>query len=141
MHKHALRMNKLVCAALVTAAVWVASVASSQAQSNNKVIEFPKQVVTEKFTLPAGDGITYIVTAYKDNLLKFSVGGSYVDGVDAQGLEITLAKLDNHDKILATASPGEEIEYQAKSDGEYVITVMNPGTKRAKISARISLNE
>jgi hypothetical protein len=117
----------------------VALATNLPAQSNSKNIEFPKAEVTEKFTLSPEDGIGYRVTAEKGKTIKFSVGGSYTDGSDAQGLEIRIVKSDDYDKVLATASPGEEVQFQVKSAGDYEVIVMNPGTKRAKINAFIAL--
>lgn len=113
----------------------------SFAQSNNKRIQFAKDKnsAVEKFTLPANDGITYILGVRQWNLLKFTVTGLYADKADAQGLTITLTKLGS-DKVLAEASPGEEIEHQFADSGDYVITVMNPGTRRANISLNVSIN-
>ncbi len=64
--------------------------------------------------------------------------GSYTDGVDAQGLEIKLTKMGS-DKVLANPSPGEEIEHQFDSDGDYEITVMNHGPRKAKIKLEVTL--
>lgn len=114
----------------------------SFAQSNNKRVQFAKGKTSavEKFTLPKEDGITYILGVKKWNLMYFTVTGKYSDGSDAQGLTITLTKLGS-DKVLAQASPGEEIEYQFDSDGDYVITVMNPGTMKANIKLDVSINK
>lgn len=125
--------------ALIIGLGLAAMAANLPAQSNSKIIEFPKAEVTEKFTLSPEDGITYMVKAEKGKTIKFSVGGSYTDGVDAQGLEIRIVKTDDYDKVLATATPGEEVQYQVKSAGDYEVIVMNPGNKRAKIIAYIAL--
>lgn len=116
----------------------------SNAQSNSKIIKFPagKNAVTEKFNLSADDGINYLMQNLKQfNLVKFTVTGSYTNGADAQGLTIQLTKLGQDDEVLAEAAPGEEIEYQIqKGDGDYQITVMNPGTRRANITLNLTLN-
>lgn len=113
----------------------------SFAQSNNKRVVFAKgkKSAVEKFALPGGDGITYIISAKQWNLMHFTVSEMYTDGTDAQGLTIKLTKFSSP-KALAKASPGEEIEYQFDSDGDRVITVMNPGKLRANITLNVSIN-
>lgn len=122
----------------------IACVLASNAFSQNtgKVLKFSenKTVIVEKATLAANATTSFLVEAKEFNLLRISVGGSYSDGSDAQGLTITLTKFGEK-KELATPSPGESVEFQAQSDGIYVITVKNEGDMKASISARISLNE
>lgn len=116
----------------------------SFAQSNNKRVQFAKgkKSAVEKFTLPAEDGITYILGVKQWQLMKFTVSGLYTDKTEAQGLEIKLTKLGEDDEVLAEAAPGEEVEYQfVNSGGDYVITVMNPGRKRANITLNVSINK
>lgn len=116
----------------------------SFAQSNNKRVQFAKgkKSAVEKFLLPAEDGITYILGVKQWQLMKFTVSGLYTDKTEAQGLEIKLTKLGEDDEVLAEASAGEEIEYQfVNSGGDYVITVMNPGRKKANITLNVSINK
>lgn len=116
-----------------------AIIASAQSNSKNLRLVEAKPVV-EKFTLSAEDGIAYALRNIKNfNLIKYTVSGSYTDGTDAMGLTIELKKIGN-DKLLESSSPGEEKEYQFQSNGDFEITVMNPGRKRANITLNIELN-
>lgn len=136
-------MKKLMMRSFVLSILIGAFALVSFAQSNSKIIKFPsgKNSVVEKFTLNGEDGIAYMVKLKQFNLVKFSVGGSYTNGSDAQGLEIKLRKSDNWDKILASAQPGEEVEYQVqKGDGDYEIVVMNPGNRKANITLNLCVN-
>ncbi len=130
-------MTKFVAVLVIIAAFSIVSFA----QSNSKIVVFAKgkKSAVEKFTLPGGDGITYIISAKQWNLMHFTVTGMYTDGTDAQGLTIKLTKLGS-EKALATASPGEEVEYQFDKDGDRVITVMNPGKRKANITLNVSIN-
>lgn len=117
--------------------------AISFAQSNNKVIKFAKgkNSTVEKFTIPANDGITYVFGAKEFNLLNYTVGGLYTDGTEAQGLSIKLTKMGGK-KVLVESSPGEPVEHQIQTgNGDYVITVMNPGPRKAKITMNFSINK
>ena len=137
-------MKKMMMKSLVVLVMVAAFALVSLAQSNSKIIKFPsgKNTVTEKFTLNGDDGIAYMLKNLKQyNLVKFSVGGLYTNGVDAQGLEIKLRRADNWDDTLAEAAPGEDVEYQVqKGDGDYEIVVMNPGKRKANITFTVTLN-
>jgi hypothetical protein len=113
----------------------------SSAQSNNKRIQFArgKTSAVEKFTLPGDDGITYILRVKKGNLIRFTVTGMYTNGADAQGLTITLTEMGS-EAPLAEASPGEEVEHEFDSSGDYVITIMNPGTRRARTTLKVTID-
>lgn len=115
----------------------------SFAQSNNKRIQFAKgkNSIVEKFTIPANDGITYIFSAKQFNLVKYTLGGLYTDGTEGQGLQIKLTKTGGK-KILVESAPGESVEHQIQTgNGDYVITVMNPGPRKAKITLNFSINK
>jgi len=114
----------------------------SFAQSNSKIVKFEagKTSAVEKIMLSTNDGITYIFNAKQGDILKFSVVGLYTNGADAQGLTISLTKFGSSDNTLAEASPGEEIEHQIQTGtDDYVITVMNPGTRRANITLNLTI--
>lgn len=133
-------MKKIVirfCA--VTVLIGAFAIVAS-AQSNSKRVQFARgeKSAVEKFTIPRDDGITYILRVKKGNLIKFTVSGSYTDGVDAQGLTITLTQL-GYKGVLAQPSPGEEAEHQFDSSGDYVITVMNPGPRRARTTLNVTI--
>lgn len=135
-------MKELMIRSLVVFTMLAAFALFSNAQSNSKLIKFAKgkDSVIEKFNLPAGDGITYLIKAKQFNLIKYTVTGSYTGGVDAQGLTIELTKL-GEEEVLSQGSPGEEVEYQVQNgDGDYVVTVMNPGKRWANITLNLSLN-
>lgn len=137
-------MNKMMIRTLAISLMIGAFALVSFAQSNNKRVQFAKgkKSAVEKFTLPAEDGITYILGVKQWQLMKFTVSGLYTDKTEAQGLEIKLTKLGEDDEVLAEAAPGEEVEYQfVNSGGDYVITVMNPGRKRANITLNVSINK
>jgi len=137
-------MNKMMIKTLAISLMIGAFALVSFAQSNNKRVQFAKgkKSAIEKFTLPAEDGITYILGVKQWQLMKFTVSGLYTDKTEAQGLEIKLTKLGEDDEVLAEAAPGEEVEYQfVNSGGDYVITVMNPGRKRANITLNVSINK
>lgn len=137
-------MKKIMMRSLVVLMIVGAFALVSLAQSNSKIIKFPngKNTATEKFTINGEDGIAYMIKGLKQfNLVKFSVGGLYTNGVDAQGLEIKLRKTNNWDDILAEAQPGEEVEYQVqKGNGDYEIVVMNPGKRKANITFTVTIN-
>lgn len=112
----------------------------SAAQSNSKIVPLVSgKTVVEKFTLAAEDGIAYMLKVKNGNIVKYSVAGSYTNGVDAQGLTVTLTKMGS-DEMLAETQPGEEKTYQFGSSGDFEITVMNPGTRKANIKLNIELN-
>lgn len=133
-------MKKIFINLFVVSIVIGAAAIVSSAQSNSKIVKFAKgkSSAVETFTLNGDDGINYILKVKKWNLLNATVTGSYTDGVDAQGLEIKLTKMGS-EKILSTVSPGEEIEHQFDSDGDYEITVMNHGPRKAKIKLNVTL--
>lgn len=136
-------MKKIMMKSFVVLMMVTSFALVSLAQSNSKIIKFPngKNSVVEKITLNAEDGVAYMVKLKEFNLIKFQVTGSYTNGADAQGLEIKVRKADNWDATLAEATPGEEVEYQAqKGDGDYEIVVMNPGTRKANITLKLTLN-
>lgn len=115
----------------------------SFAQSNSKIVKFTAgKDAVEKFNIPAGDGIAYQLQNLKEfNLIKFSVGGLYSNGSEAQGLRIKLIKADKYDKVLAAAQPGEEVEYQVQAgNGDYEIIIMNPGNRMANITLNLCIN-
>jgi len=135
-------MKKLLIKTIAAATLLAALAVVSVAQSNNKRIQFAKGKTSavETFTLPADDGITYIIGVKKWNLLKYTVTGLYTNRSEAQGLGITLTKLGSENILLETA-PGEEGEYQfSDGGGDYVITVMNPGNRKANIKLKVSIN-
>lgn len=135
-------MKNMIIRSLAVLMVIGAFTIVSFAQSNSKIIQFAagKTSAVEKFTLTANDGITYLFKVKQGDVIKFSVTGLYTNGADAQGLTIKLTKLDKYDDVLAEASPGEEVEYQVNSGGDdYVITVMNPGTRRANIALNLTI--
>lgn len=113
----------------------------SSAQSNNKRVQFAKGKTSavEKFIIPANDGITYILRVKKGNHMKFTVSGLYADRTEAQGLTVSLNEM-GYDAPLAEASAGEQVEHEFDSSGDYVITVMNPGPRRAKITLNVTIN-
>lgn len=136
-------MKKIVMKSFVVSIMIAAFALVSFAQSNSKIVKFTAgKNVVEKINLPAGDGIVYLLQNLKENnLIKFSVGGLYSNGSEAQGLGIKLIKSDIYDTPLAQAQSGEEIEYQVQAgNGDYEIVVMNPGNKRANITLNVCIN-
>lgn len=137
-------MNKLMIRFVFVSMMIGMFALASFAQSNNKRVQFAKgkKSAVEKFTIPAEDGITYILGLKQWQLMKFTVSELYSNKTEAQGLEIKLTKLGEDDEVLAEASAGEEVEYQfTGGGGDYVITVMNPGRKKANITLNVSINK
>lgn len=133
-------MKKLIINTCFVATLLTAFAMITSAQSNSKIVPLVSgKAVVEKFTLAAEDGIAYMLKVKNGNIVKYTVTGSYTNGADAQGLTVAMTKLRS-DKVLEEAMPGEEKLYQFQSSGDFEITVMNPGTRKANIKLNVELN-
>ncbi|MFT3744650.1 MAG: hypothetical protein QM785_10205 [Pyrinomonadaceae bacterium] len=133
-------MRNILIKSFAASLIVVAFAIAVSAQSNSKIVPLVSgKAVVEKFTLAAEDGIAYMLKVKNGNIVKYTVTGSYTNGGDAQGLSVALTKLGS-DKVLEEAQPGEEKMYQFQSSGDFEITVMNPGNRKANIKLNVELN-